>query len=109
MNQTWYFYGDLQYAGSTYHFVFRLVYTQSNGWRAYIDEAPPYAGRNDGCVSTHRLIDAGQYYICWSSRVNSRENMEAIAQLWAKATVMYIVNGGSGIDSYVTKIQANRA
>lgn len=109
MFRPWYYYGDLRYAGRTFHFVFRFVYTATAGWRAFIDEAPRYEGRSEGAGPTHRLIDNGRHYICWSTRVDSKSAMESIADLWAKATVMYIVHGGSSITDYVTRIQAGNS
>ena len=104
----WYYSGTLRYKGRDFRFVFRFVYTPATGWRAYIVESPSYEGRSEG-IATHRLVSDRQYYICWSTRVDSRDDMQAIADIWARATVMYIVDGGSNIADYVPAIQAGNA
>lgn len=99
-------YYSVNYCGVRYEFKFRYTYSRSEGWRAYIVSAPSYAGRSEGLSVTHRLHGVnGEYYICWNSIIPEEKQMNAVVELWCKATVMYIVNGGESIDAYANKLK----
>ena len=103
------FTGDIPYRGKNYHFAFRCVRTLFIGYRAYIEEAPSYGRRSESLSATHRLRDGNRYYICWSEKIKSCEQMEAVIRLWTRATVMYIADGGPSLDAHAAKlIAANR-
>ena len=63
-----------------YEFLHREV---DGEWRAYIRRQPDYGDRPEDLHSTHRYHDGDQHYVCWSEPVESREDSEAIARLWA--------------------------
>jgi hypothetical protein len=73
-----------------YEFTFEYV---GNGWRVWIDRHPPYTGRNDGSVTTHRLWAAGRAYICWDRPIATLKDAKQIAALWADATHRYLATG----------------
>lgn len=95
----------VQYRNFEYTFVFRYVSSNADGYKAHIEQMPPYGNRDTSLSATHRLPDEGGYKICWSGHVVSETDMDAIVAVWSQATVMYIVNGGTGIDKYVSAIQ----
>lgn len=92
------------YKGRSYSFAFEYTHSDADGYRAYIVTAPGYGGRSENLHSTHRLRDGSRYYICWSEKITTVAQMDAVAELWSKATVMYIANGGSSLDQYAEKI-----
>lgn len=92
------------YKKHDYTFRFEYRYSFWHGFRAYIVEAPDYRGRSEDLHRTHRYRDGNQFYICWNTKIRKREEMDAVAELWSKATTMYIANGGASIDDYVSAI-----
>ena len=106
MSTSFRFTGDIPYRGKNYHFEFQCVRTLFNGYRAYIEEAPSYGRRSDKLSATHRMRDGNRYYICWSEKIRSREKIEAVMRLWARATVMYIADGGPSLDAHAAKLMA---
>ncbi len=96
------------YRGRKYTFRFEYRHSLTKGYRAYIIEAPSYGGRSESLQDTHRIRDGEEYYICWNQKIRKREQMDAVAELWSKATVMYIANGGKSIDQYVPRIMSAR-
>ena len=103
-----YRYYRVDYRGTRYEFKFRYTHSRSDGWRAYIVSAPSYAGRSESLSATHRLHGTnGEYYICWNSTIPEEKQMNAVVELWCRATVMYIVNGGESIDAYANKLKAS--
>ena len=95
----------MRYRGTDYPFIFRYESNSSDGYKAHIEQMPSYGNRYTSLSATHRLPDEGGYKICWSSRVSTESDMDAIVAVWAQATVMYILNGGNSINSYVDAIQ----
>ena len=67
----------------------------SGNWRAYIEEQPSYQDRSTGVHPTHRHQDGNRYYVCWTKPLDSLENAETVAAMWADATQEYIRNGTS--------------
>ncbi len=74
----------------SYDFDHRFV---DGEWRAYIRSQPSYGGRDDDLHSTHRHHDSRGHYVCWTEPIESREDSEAIAEQWARATDRYIRTG----------------
>lgn len=95
----------VRYRNKEYPFVFQYIGDFINGYEAHIEQMPPYDGRNTSLTATHRLPDRVGYKICWRGHVYTESDMDAIVAVWSQATVMYIVNGGAGIDKYVAAIQ----
>lgn len=75
-----------------YNFDYRLV---DGEWRAYIRRQPDYRGRPTGLHSTHRYRDQDGYYVCWSEPLDSQEDCQTVARLWAEKTENYIRTGES--------------
>lgn len=96
---------SVTYQNRQYDFSFRYVSTTADGYRAYIENMPSYGSRVTSLTATHRLPGGSEYYICWSGRINSEAEMDAVVELWSQATAMYIANGGSSINKYVEAIQ----
>lgn len=96
---------DYTYRGRSYHFRFEYCWSDETGYRAYIVESPSYGLRSKSLVKTHRIYDGDRHYICWAGTVSTVKQMDAVAELWAKATVMYIADGGRSIDKYVSAFQ----
>lgn len=85
----------------------RMRYTASDGkskflfelrerfgsWRIYICKQPGYGKRPDDATIVHRLTDGERKYICWSGKIRTREQAEALARHWAEKTVEYIATG----------------
>lgn len=92
------------YKKRDYTFRFEYRYTFWQGYRAYIVESPGYRGRSEDLHRTHRYRDDNQFYICWNTKIRKREQMDAVAELWSKATTMYIADGGTSIDQYASVI-----
>ena len=103
-------------------FEFIFVELGNIGWRAYIINDINFKAvshlRSDSITVVHRLwetdyhlknkiydyIDSirlrsvkrdNLWYICWSEKINSLEDMREIAKSWAEITAYYIKNGGS--------------
>lgn len=67
---------------------------QADGsWRAYIEDQPGYLGHAEDQHSTHRMIDDGRPYVCWTSALLSYADVTKVAALWAEATERYRKNG----------------
>ena len=62
-------------------------------FRAYIVDQPSYGARDTGLHATHRLTNAGRYYVCWDRPLQSVEDARRVAALWADATQEYIRSG----------------
>lgn len=73
-----------------YHFNYKKV---DGSWRAYILRMPDLGSRDPNSISTHRLWDNGQPYICWKGRVISLKDMQTISRHWADAIQEYIATG----------------
>jgi len=72
--------------GSAY---FRFRFTpQSGDVRIHILEFP-----NPSVGSCHILRDGFGPYICWSTTIRSTAAAEAVAAMWAEATLVYQRNG----------------
>ena len=97
--------GDIRYRGRTYTFKFNITYSILQGYRAYIEDAPSYKSRDQSLNATHRLTDGNRYYICWNNRINDLSAMKAVIDLWAKATAMYIADGGPSLDAHAARIR----
>ena len=97
-------YFTVNYRGNSYEFQFRYTYRPYGGWRAYIVNAPSYGCRSESLAATHRLDGGHQYYVCWSEQIPTRTQLDAVVELWSKATVMYIVDGGPSLDKHVGKL-----
>jgi len=77
------------------HFRFELV-AFGGYFRIYIVTQPPYQGRAEGLVPTHRHQDEnGRYYICVGPGNEPRTVAEAMTwyAYWAERTVEYIASG----------------
>jgi len=101
------FIADIQYRGRNYHFEFKIAEEGALWWqsfRAYIVKAPSYGSRSDSFQITHRLGTRDNPYVCWNSRISELKQMKAVCRLWAKATVMYIADGGT-LDEHAAKVQ----
>lgn len=96
-------YYRVDFLNSSYEFVFRYQHSTTTGYRAYIVSAPSYGRRSTDLHSTHRLTDSGEHYVCWSSTIKTEREMDAVVDLWCKATVMYIILGGS-LDAHAKRI-----
>lgn len=90
------------YRGSTYTFRFALTNRGSEraaDWIAYIVGEVDY-GRRDSSGEAAMWVDAREEMddpaypriIGWDTRVATRAEMERIARLWCRCTVMYIVD-----------------
>ena len=97
-------YYRVDYRGKAYEFVFQYKYDSKNGYRAFIVKAPGYRFRSSDLSATHRLKRDNAYCICWSERISSKAKLDAVVELWCKATVMYIVHGGKSIDAHAAKL-----
>ena len=98
-------YYRVNFLNTDYEFVFRYQHTASTGYRAYIVSAPGYGSRSQGLHATHRLSDNGEYYVCWSDIIGTESEMDAVVELWSKATVMYIVLGGESLDPHAKRLK----
>jgi hypothetical protein len=75
-------------------FTFDFVRVESAGtWRVYIRAQPPYEGRNESAVSSHRLSDARGRYICWDQPLRTLDEAKGVARAWSDATNVYIDTG----------------
>lgn len=67
---------------------------QANGeYRAYILTEPNYRGRDASAPATHRNVDRGRRYVCWTEPLRSEEAARTVAKSWAEATQEYIRTG----------------
>jgi hypothetical protein len=67
---------------------------QRNGtYRAYICSQPSYGPRGTAAHETHRLTAGGRHYICWNRPIDTEEEAQSVAALWADATQEYIKTG----------------
>ncbi len=74
-----------------YYFSFER---QPDGsWKVFILSQPVYQGRSTSLHDTHRLIDGGRHYICWTTPLWSLEDARNVAALWADKTQEYIATG----------------
>ena len=62
-------------------------------WRVYIENQPSYANRDTDAHATHRYSDGNRRYICWTTDLDSLEEAEQVAALWADETQKYIRTG----------------
>ena len=84
------------YKGKEYTFKFRFKNMgTATGWHAYILSTPSYGTRPDSSSDAHWLSDSDGRYICWSTKIDTLEDMKKVAEVWSNATVMYIANGES--------------
>lgn len=97
---------NVVYRNHQYDFTFLYSYSIGSGYRAYIEHMPSYGSRTTTLSATHRLTSGNDYYICWSGRINTEDEMDAVVALWSQATAMYIADGGTSINKYVEAIQA---
>jgi hypothetical protein len=73
-----------------YRFDFAYV---GAGWRIYITDQPPYRGRVESSVASHRLWDATGPFICWDRGIETLNAAKGVAGLWADCTQNYISTG----------------
>lgn len=67
---------------------------QADGnYRAYITSMPSYGTRNTSMMVTHRLLDNGRHFVCWSNPLRSLADVKQVAALWADLTQTYIKTG----------------
>ncbi len=85
----------------------RMSYTASDGksnfrfelcelpesWRIYICQQPSYGKRAADASIVHRLATGPRNYICWTGKIATRGQAEALARLWADKTAEYIATG----------------
>lgn len=76
------------------HFRFQLV-PFGGIFRIYILIQPPYQGRSEGLVATHRHQDSSGCYICIAAGTEPETVAEALSwyEYWADRTVEYIATG----------------
>lgn len=74
---------------------FRIVRVADGAYRVYIVEQPSYGSRDTSSHATHRLRDEHGDYVCWTSRLETREQARQVAALWADSTEEYILHGRS--------------
>ena len=72
---------------------FRIARTSDRGYRVYILNQPSYGSRGTGDHATHRLSDPHGRYVCWTGRLNTREEARQVAATWADKTEDYILKG----------------
>jgi len=65
----------------------------SGNYTIYIDRQPSYGGRDTSLHATHRLVDGGRYYVCWTDPITNAEDARQIAAMWADRTQQYIKTG----------------
>lgn len=88
---------DISYRGKNYHFRFRIEDRGLLGFKAYIVHAPSYGFRNCSEAATwrrHCIGNADKCYIYHDDLVFDLSEMKKKIMLWARATVMYIADGG---------------
>lgn len=73
-------------------YSFRFVQLNSD-IRIYIQNQPSYNGRSEDSYDTHRLIDSGGKYICWTGRIATYEDAKSVAKTWAEKTETYRKSG----------------
>lgn len=66
------------------------------GWRIYIISPINYGSRSGRSPDAHWLHEDGETYryVCWSTRISTKNEAKAVAQLWSEATAEYIQKGG---------------
>jgi len=75
-------------------FEFSFEEQPDGSWRAYILSQPPYRGRCEDELETHRLTGGdGRRYVCFEPSPSSLSDMKAVAALWADTTMIYIETG----------------
>lgn len=62
-------------------------------WLPFILAQPGYQGRDTACDPTHRLIERGRHYVCWTDPLDTLEDARAVAAMWADRTQEYIRTG----------------
>ena len=75
-----------------------LVMSQKDGtWRAYVLEHPELNGRSGIGTKVHLYRDgnSNQVYVCVVQDIFSKEQMIAVAKLWARKFQRYIATGKS--------------
>jgi len=77
----------------TTHFRFRFDRQSDDGIRIYILEQPPYGGRDESMVSTHRVEDEMGNYICFQPLPNTTKQAREVARTWGELTLRYIRTG----------------
>jgi hypothetical protein len=77
--------------GAFYQFSFERQ--PSGEWRAYIHTEPNYRGRDATAPATHRNVDGGRRYVCWTAPLRSEQAARSVAKAWAEATQEYIRTG----------------
>ena len=61
--------------------------------RVYITVQPTYASRSTHPRRTHRLVEGGRAYVCWSGPIRTAAEARMVAAAWADATQRYIRTG----------------
>lgn len=74
-------------------YFFEFVSLSDGTWRVYILGGPRYGSRDASLHATHRLMDNGHYYICWTDSLRSEQEARQVAKLWAEKTQEYIRTG----------------
>ena len=72
---------------------FKFEVQTSGGIRIYILEQPPYRGRSEESIPTHRIVANGRTFICFDPLPQTAEDAKRIARAWAELTLRYIRTG----------------
>ena len=76
-------------------YEFSFEQQPAGDWRAYIVSQPSYGFRATDPESTHRLTDSrtGRRYVCWTTPLRTRNDLEKVVALWSDRTQRYIKYG----------------
>jgi hypothetical protein len=76
-------------------YEFSFEQQSAGDWRAYIISQPSYGSRATDPDSTHRLTDSrtGRKYVCWTTPLRTRNDLEKVVALWSDRTQRYIKYG----------------
>lgn len=81
--------------GSQGEYTFFVVSQKDGTWRAYVLECPSLNGRSGKGTKVHLYRDDSndKVYICVVQDIFSKEQMIAVAKLWARRYQRYIATG----------------
>lgn len=74
-------------------FRFKFEVKHAGGIRIYVLEQPPYLGRSEESIPTHRIFANGRSFICFDPLPTTIENARKVARAWAELTLRYIRTG----------------
>ena len=74
-------------------FRFKFESQPSGGIRIYILEQPPYRGRSEESIPTHRILQNGRTFICFDPLPSTSEDAKKVARAWSELTLRYIRSG----------------